>query len=52
MKAEWVRDIREQCEKKGVLFFFKQWGGFNKKAAGRTLDGRTYDDMPSMKKLA
>jgi len=46
MKPDWVRDIREQCRDRGVAFFFKQWGGTNKKAAGRFLDGRTYDEMP------
>ncbi len=43
---EWVRSIRDQCLDAGVQFFFKQWGGFNKKKAGRTLDGRTWDQMP------
>jgi protein gp37 len=43
---EWVRDIRDQCLRAGVEFFFKQWGGVNKKKAGRTLDGRTWDQMP------
>lgn len=46
MKEEWVVEIREQCQDAGVPFFFKQWGGFNKKAAGRLLDGRTWDEMP------
>lgn len=46
MKEEWVEDIRQQCEAAGVAFFFKQWGGKNKKAAGRELNGRTYDEMP------
>jgi len=46
MRQEWVIDIRDQCEASGVPFFFKQWGGSNKKAAGRLLDGRTWDDMP------
>jgi len=46
MQEEWVEDIRKQCEAAGVAFFFKQWGGRNKKAAGRELNGRTYDDMP------
>jgi len=46
MKEEWVEDIRLQCEAAGVKFFFKQWGGKNKKAAGRLLNGRTYDEMP------
>jgi protein gp37 len=49
MKKEWVFDIKYQCEKAGVKFFFKQWGGFNKKKAGRTLEGRTYNDMPELK---
>lgn len=48
MKAEWVRDIREQCAAQRVHFFFKQWGGVNKKATGRLLDGRTYDAMPPL----
>jgi protein gp37 len=43
---DWVRDIRDQCFRAGVEFFFKQWGGVNKKKAGRTLDGRTWDQMP------
>lgn len=46
MKPEWVRSIRSQCEAAGVDFFFKQWGGVNKKKTGRELDGRTYDAMP------
>lgn len=47
MDEEWVLDIYEQCKKAGVSFFFKQWGGKNKKAAGRLLNGRTYDEMPN-----
>jgi protein gp37 len=46
MEASWVRSVRDQCQAQGVAFFFKQWGGRNKKAAGRTLDGRTWDEMP------
>lgn len=46
MQPEWVRAIREQCRIAAVPFFFKQWGGVNKKAAGRELDGRTWDEMP------
>src|SRR3954469_20398127 len=46
MKVEWVRQIREQCRAEGVAFFFKQWGGVNKKKTGRELDGRTWDGMP------
>lgn len=47
MEADWVRAIRDQCTVAGVPFFFKQWGGTRKKAAGRTLDGRTYDEFPA-----
>ncbi len=46
MEAAWVIDIRDQCRRAGVPFFFKQWGGRNKKQAGRLLDGRTWDGMP------
>lgn len=46
MNADWVLAIKEQCERAGVAFFFKQWGGRNKKANGRLLNGRTYDEMP------
>lgn len=46
MKAEWVLDIRDRCLAQGVPFFFKQWGGVNKKAAGRELEQRTWDEMP------
>lgn len=47
MEATWVTDIRDQCQRAGVCFFFKQWGGTNKKKAGRLLEGRTWDDMPA-----
>ncbi len=46
MDAAWVRDIRDQCQPAGVPFFFKQWGGRNKKRAGRELDGQTWDAVP------
>jgi protein gp37 len=46
MDANWARSIRDQCVAAGTRFFFKQWGGINKKKAGRVLDGRTHDDMP------
>jgi protein gp37 len=46
MAPTWVLDIRDQCRVAGVPFFFKQWGGTNKKKAGRLLDGRTWDDLP------
>lgn len=48
MEAEWVIDIQEQCNKAEVAFFFKQWGGRNKKASGRILNGRTFDEMPEI----
>jgi protein gp37 len=48
MPKDWVIDIRDQCKQSGVPFFFKQWGGINKKRAGRLLDGRTWDEMPAM----
>ena len=44
----WVWDIKQQCDVQGVNFFFKQWGGTNKKKAGRQLGGRTYDEMPTL----
>jgi len=46
IKEKWVEEIRKQCEKFKVEFFFKQWGGTNKKKSGRLLNGRTYDGMP------
>lgn len=46
IEAAWVRDIRKQCRREGVPFFFKQWGGVQKKKNGRLLDGRTWDGMP------
>ena len=46
MKAEWVREIRDICLEFGVPFFFKQWGGINKKKNGRLLDGKEYNETP------
>jgi protein gp37 len=46
VRPEWVTDIRDQCLAAGVSFFFKQWGGVNKKKAGRLLEGRTWDHIP------
>ncbi len=46
MDASWATDIRDQCSRAGVPFFFKQWGGVQKKKTGRTLEGRTWDEMP------
>lgn len=47
MEKDWVIDIKNQCEKSKVSFFFKQWGGTNKKKAGRILEGQTWDEMPT-----
>lgn len=46
MQQAWVTDIRDQCLRNKVPFFFKQWGGVNKRRAGRVLDGRTWDELP------
>jgi protein gp37 len=48
MKAAWVRDLKRQCAKSKVPFFFKQWGGVVKSRAGRLLDGREYNEMPGV----
>jgi protein gp37 len=46
MDVEWVTAIQESCAKYRTAFFFKQWGGVQKKKTGRTLDGRTWDEYP------
>jgi hypothetical protein len=46
MQASWVERIQVQCEEQSVPFFFKQWGGVQKKRTGRLLRGRTYDALP------
>ena len=46
MKPEWVMDIKNQCLDADVPFFFKQWGGRNKKKNGRILENKTWDQMP------
>ena len=46
MEPDWVREIRDYCVHSGTPFFFKQWGGVFKKKTGRTLDDRTWDEMP------
>jgi protein gp37 len=51
MNAQWVTDLRDQCQRAGVAFFFKQWGGVRKKEAGRELEGRTWDEMPELVSL-
>jgi protein gp37 len=47
MESEWVKEIRDQCIDAGVSFFFKQWGGTNKKKNGRILDGEIWSQMPT-----
>jgi protein gp37 len=49
MEEEWVDEIEAACRESGTAFFFKQWGGRNKKATGRTLHGRTFDEMPDLR---
>ena len=48
MDPAWALDLRDQCRRARVPFFFKQWGGVNKKRAGRLLGGRTWDELPSL----
>jgi protein gp37 len=49
MDKQWVAEIQTECRKVGTAFFFKQWGGKNKKATGRSLQGRTFDEMPDLR---
>lgn len=46
MKMAWALDLRDQCQRTDVAFFFKQWGGRTAKSGGRELEGRTYDELP------
>lgn len=50
MRLEWVRDIRDQCNKNEIAFFFKQWGGLRPKSGGRDLDGREWSQFPTNRK--
>jgi len=52
MNEWWVWDIRQQCQEVGVSFFFKQWGGVNKKKAGRELGGQVYNEMPLIQNIS
>ena len=47
VRAEWIRDLRDRCDREGVAFFFKQWGGSRAKSGGRLLDGREHSDFPA-----
>jgi Protein of unknown function (DUF5131) len=46
LKPDWVRELRDRCQRENVAFFFKQWGGVLKSRTGRTLDGATWNEMP------
>ena len=48
MKEEWVINLRDKAHNSNTAFFFKQWGGFNKKKNGRLLEGKTYDEYPQV----
>jgi protein gp37 len=48
MDIDWARDIRDQCARPGVAFFFKQWGGIRPKSGGRALDGREWNELPNI----
>ena len=48
MRAEWATRIRDKCLQNNIAYFFKQWGGFNKKAAGRRLEGKEWNQMPDL----
>lgn len=52
MKEQWVLDIQKQCKAASVAFFFKQWGGVNKKKTGRALGGKFFNEMPVKKEIA
>ena len=52
LRADWVEDIKDQCKGAGVPFFFKQWGGPNKKKTGRLLNGRVWDEFPRVAQAA
>ena len=48
IKEEWVLNIKEQCNAQKTAFYFKQWGGTNKKKNGRLLEGKSYSEMPTI----
>jgi protein gp37 len=52
LKPEWVIAIRDQCKKAKIPFFFKQWGGKNKKKAGKELEGKVWQEIPSLSRKA
>lgn len=52
MRVDWAREVRDECVRAGVAFFFKQWGGFRPKSGGRELDGETWDEFPEVAVVA
>ncbi|MBC7381912.1 MAG: DUF5131 family protein [Bacteroidia bacterium] len=50
LNVDWVLDIKDQCQNGHTKFFFKQWGGTNKKKAGWLIDGKTYQEMPEFER--
>ena len=48
MAIEWARELRDRCAAQNVAFFFKQWGGTRPKAGGRELDGREWNELPTL----
>jgi protein gp37 len=52
MHVDWAREIRDQCAEQGVRFFFKQWGGLRPKSGGRDLDGREWNQFPTVVRAA
>lgn len=52
LEVEWVNEIFDDCERFDTRFFFKQWGGVNKKRTGRIFKGKTWDEMPKLRQYA
>jgi len=52
IQEEWILDIKDQCRRANVPFYFKQWGGINKKKNGKTLLGKQYTEMPEINQIA
>ena len=51
MRVDWARQVRDECKRAGVAFFFKQWGGYRPKSGGRELDGQLWDEFPDVDNL-
>jgi protein gp37 len=52
MDIAWVDEIKDSCDRSGTAFFFKQWGGINKKKTGREYRGQTWNELPSIRRVA